>query len=136
MTSRTLTAGAIALFAAVSLAAMADPAAARGFSRSTTVHGAYGHGYTRNVDRSCAAGACSGTRSFQTNSGAGFTATHDRSCADGACSGSTTVTGNGGNTWTRSTSGASNGDGSASWYSTTTGPNGGTVSRSGSVTHP
>ena len=126
----------VALFAAASLAGMTDSAAARGFHRTVSAQGANGHGYTKNVDRQCSGGACSGQRSVQTNQGYGWTSDHNRSCANGSCTGSTTVTGNNGKTWTRSGGATNNGDGSASWYSNTTGPNGGTVSRSGSASGP
>jgi hypothetical protein len=123
----------MAIFASTSLALSVDQASARGFHRTVSAQGSNGRGYTKNVNRNCSGGTCTGERSVQTNGGYGYTSSHNRTCASGSCTGSTTVTGNNGNVWTRSGGATNNGNGTGNWYSTTTGPNGGSVSRSGSV---
>jgi uncharacterized low-complexity protein len=133
MNAKLLSLTAAALVAAVSFSADAAMAG-RSFHRAVHAQGAYGRGYDKHVDRSCAGGTCTGQRSLQTNRGYGYTADHTRSCADGSCNSATTVHGNNGNTWTRDR-GVTNSDGSLNWYSNTTGPNG-TVSRSGSRSGP
>lgn len=125
----------LAMFATTSMVGMSDAASARGFHRHVTAQGAGGRGYSKDVERNCAAGACSGHRSVQTNQGYGWTTDHSRACANGSCNGSTTVHANNGNSWTRDRGVTTNGDGTARWYSNTSGPNG-SVSRNGTVNRP
>ncbi|GAA0556765.1 hypothetical protein [Rhizomicrobium electricum] len=135
MNAKKLSFAVAALVAAFSFSATTDAAmAGRGFHRSVHAQGAYGRGYDKHVDRSCAGGTCTGHRSLQTNRGYGYTSDRYRSCANGSCNSSTTVRGNNGNTWTRDR-GVTNSDGSLNWYSNTTGPNG-SASRSGTWSGP
>lgn len=133
MKNQLLSAAVLALFACTSFALSVDQASARGFHRSVSVQGSHGRGGTKDVNRQCSGGHCTGERSVQTNGGYGYTSDRDRNCSGGTCTATTTATGNNGKTWTRSGSATNNGDGSADWYSTTTGPNGGTVTHSGSA---
>lgn len=133
MFSRTLiaTAGLAALMAVAAVA----PAQAAGHSRSTSVQGSGGHGYTSSAAVSRVPGATASTRSVQTNAGYGGSSSRTATYGNGAYQGSGGVTLNNGMSTSHNASVQSNGDGTAAYSASRTGLNGQSTTVSGTVSH-
>ncbi|WP_304171459.1 hypothetical protein [Phenylobacterium aquaticum] len=133
MFSRTLIASA-GLAALLAVAATA-PAEAAGHSRSTSVQGSGGHGYTSSAAVSRVPGATASSRSVQTNAGYGGTSSRTATYGNGAYQGSGGVTLNNGMSTSHDASVQANGDGSAAYSASRTGVTGQSTSVSGTVSH-
>lgn len=116
-------------------AAISAPANAAGHSRSTSVQGSGGHGYTSSAAVSRVPGATASSRSVQTNGGYGGTSTRAATYGNGAYQSSGGVTLNNGMSTSRNASVEANGDGSADYSASRTGVTGQTTTVSGTVTH-
>jgi len=124
-----LTAAALGLTLAGSIAANSAEAGTR--SRSVSAQGAYGYGYNRSRAVTRQPGSTSVNRGIQTNSGRGVSSSRSANWGNGSYQGGVSHTTNNGTSWGRSTSAVRNDDGSVNAVTTRTRPDGstGTVTR-------